>query len=94
MTLTLVQATVAMRKHLTIENKLHWQLDVTLVEDAHRSHEVKAVENLVLVRGPLPLFAVTRCAPVSKTNASELEGTMPTYSSCWTIFASISTSAV
>lgn len=49
-TLTPAQATAAVRDHWAIENKLHWHLDVTLGEDAHRLRQAQAVENLALVR--------------------------------------------
>lgn len=49
-TLTPAQATAAVRGHWAIENKLHWHLDVTLAEDAHRLRQAQAVENLALVR--------------------------------------------
>lgn len=49
-TLTPAQASIAVRDHWAIENKLHWHLDVTLAEDAHRLREAQAVENLALVR--------------------------------------------
>ncbi len=48
--LTPAQATAAVRDHWAIENKLHWHLDVTLAEDAHRLRQAHAVENLALVR--------------------------------------------
>ncbi|WP_035559885.1 ISAs1 family transposase [Hymenobacter sp. IS2118] len=48
--LTPAQATAAVRDHWAIENKLHWHLDVTLGEDAHRLRQAQAVENLALVR--------------------------------------------
>ncbi len=48
--LTPAQATAAVRGHWAIENKLHWHLDVTLAEDAHRLRQAQAVENLALVR--------------------------------------------
>ena len=39
-----------MRGHWTIENHLHWHLDVTLSEDGHRLRDQRAAENLALVR--------------------------------------------
>jgi len=38
------------RTHWTIENKLHWVLDVALVEDAARARKDNAPQNLALVR--------------------------------------------
>jgi|SRR5580698_53388 predicted transposase YbfD/YdcC len=38
------------RTHWTIENQLHWVLDVRLAEDAHRSRKDHAPQNLALVR--------------------------------------------
>lgn len=48
--LTPAQAQAAVRGHWAIENKLHWHLDVTLAEDAHRLRDQQAAENLPLVR--------------------------------------------
>lgn len=48
--LTAAQAYAAVRGHWAIENKLHWQLDVTLREDAHQLRDVQAAHNLTLVR--------------------------------------------
>ena len=39
-----------LRKHWTIENNLHWQMDVSFGEDANRTANRKAAENLALVR--------------------------------------------
>ena len=38
------------RGHWTIENNLHWMLDVTFKEDASRARKEYAAENLSLVR--------------------------------------------
>jgi predicted transposase YbfD/YdcC len=38
------------RIHWTIENQLHWVLDVRLAEDAHRSRKDHAPQNLALIR--------------------------------------------
>ncbi len=38
------------RGHWTIENNLHWMLDVTFKEDASRARKGYAAENLALVR--------------------------------------------
>jgi predicted transposase YbfD/YdcC len=38
------------RKHWGIENNLHWQMDVSFGEDANRTAERTAAENLALVR--------------------------------------------
>ena len=38
------------RKHWGIENHLHWQMDVSFGEDANRTAERRAAENLTLVR--------------------------------------------
>jgi predicted transposase YbfD/YdcC len=38
------------RTHWTIENQLHWVLDVTLLEDAARSRKDNAPQNLALLR--------------------------------------------
>jgi predicted transposase YbfD/YdcC len=38
------------RTHWTIENQLHWVLDVTLAEDAARSRKDNAPQNLALIR--------------------------------------------
>jgi len=38
------------RKHWSIENNLHWQMDVSFGEDANRTAERTAAENLTLVR--------------------------------------------
>jgi predicted transposase YbfD/YdcC len=40
----------ALRDHWGIENKLHWQLDVTFNEDANRVQRRQGAENLALVR--------------------------------------------
>ena len=39
-----------MRGHWAVENQLHWHLDVTLGQDAHRLRQQQAAENLSLVR--------------------------------------------
>jgi len=44
------QALAAVRGHWAIENQLHWHLDVTLGEDAHRLRDPHAAENMALVR--------------------------------------------
>lgn len=41
---------VVARKHWGIENNLHWQMDVSFGEDANRTTERRAAENLALVR--------------------------------------------
>ncbi len=38
------------RKHWSIENQLHWQLDVTFWEDAQRTKSAQAAENLATLR--------------------------------------------
>jgi predicted transposase YbfD/YdcC len=38
------------RTHWTIENQLHWVLDVALAEDASRSRKDNAPQNLALIR--------------------------------------------
>ena len=38
------------RKHWSIENQLHWRLDVTFKEDANRTRTGHAAQNLALVR--------------------------------------------
>lgn len=40
----------AVRKHWGIENNLHWQMDVSFREDANRTAERTAAQNLALVR--------------------------------------------
>ena len=40
----------ALRGHWGIENNLHWQLDITLGEDANRVQRRQGAENLALVR--------------------------------------------
>jgi predicted transposase YbfD/YdcC len=40
----------AIRDHWGIENKLHWQLDVTFAEDANRVQRRHGAENLALLR--------------------------------------------
>jgi predicted transposase YbfD/YdcC len=40
----------ALRNHWSIENNLHWQLDVTFNEDQNRVHKRHGAENLALVR--------------------------------------------
>lgn len=40
----------AVRGHWSIENNLHWQLDVTFGEDQNRVKDRKAAENLALLR--------------------------------------------
>lgn len=40
----------ALRGHWTIENGLHWQLDITFGEDANRVQRRHGAENLALVR--------------------------------------------
>src|SRR5712692_1365847 len=39
------------RSHWTIENQLHWVLDVVLDEDSNRSRKDNAPENLAIMRG-------------------------------------------
>jgi predicted transposase YbfD/YdcC len=41
---------IALRNHWGIENRLHWQLDVSFAEDANRTANRQAAENLSLVR--------------------------------------------
>lgn len=41
---------LAFRNHWGIENNLHWQMDVSFAEDANRTAERTAAENLSLVR--------------------------------------------
>lgn len=48
--LTAEQALAAVRGHWAVENQLHWHLDVTLGQDAHRLRHHRAAENLALVR--------------------------------------------
>lgn len=38
------------RTHWTIENQLHWVLDVAFLEDAARSRKDNAPQNLALIR--------------------------------------------
>lgn len=40
----------AVRGHWAVENQLHWHLDVTLHQDAHRLRDLRAAENLALIR--------------------------------------------
>ena len=40
----------ALRNHWGIENNLHWQLDVSLAEDANRFSKRNGAENLALLR--------------------------------------------
>jgi predicted transposase YbfD/YdcC len=42
---------VVTRSHWSIENQLHWVLDVVFDEDANRARKDNAAENLALVRG-------------------------------------------
>ena len=44
------QALAAVRGHWAVENQLHWHLDVTLRQDAHRLRDQRAAENVALVR--------------------------------------------
>lgn len=48
--LSAAQALAAVRGHWAIDNHLHWHLDATLAEDAHRLRDKQAVENVALVR--------------------------------------------
>ncbi len=48
--LTASHALTAVRGHWAVENQLHWQLDVTLRQDAHRLRDERAAQNLALVR--------------------------------------------
>jgi predicted transposase YbfD/YdcC len=41
---------IALRQHWGIENNLHWQMDVSFAEDANRTVQRRAAENLALVR--------------------------------------------
>jgi len=41
---------IAVRRHLNIENNLHWTLDAIFKEDSLGSKEKKAVHNLGLIR--------------------------------------------
>ena len=41
---------ITVRQHWGIENNLHWQMDVSFSEDANRTAERTAAENLALVR--------------------------------------------
>ena len=45
-----VKALESIRSHWSIENKLHWSLDVTFLEDSWRVRQRIAAENLSLVR--------------------------------------------
>ena len=44
------QALEAVRGHWAVENQLHWHLDVTLRQDAHRLRDQRAAENVAVVR--------------------------------------------
>jgi len=44
------QALAAVRGHWAVENQLHWHLDVTLGQEAHRLRQQQATEKLALVR--------------------------------------------
>lgn len=48
--LTAEQILHVARIHWTIENQLHWVLDVRLAEDAHRSRKDNGPQNLALIR--------------------------------------------
>ena len=43
------QALEAVRGHWAVENQLHWHLDVTLRQDAHRLRDQRAAENVAVV---------------------------------------------
>lgn len=40
----------AVRKHWSIENELHWVLDIAFLEDKNRAHKDHAPENLAILR--------------------------------------------
>ena len=40
----------AVRKHWSIENELHWVLDIAFLEDKNRTHKDHAPENLAILR--------------------------------------------
>lgn len=40
----------ALRHHWSIENNLHWQMDVSFAEDDHRTKKRRAAENLAMLR--------------------------------------------
>uniref|UniRef100_UPI003F72331F ISAs1 family transposase n=1 Tax=Falsiroseomonas sp. TaxID=2870721 RepID=UPI003F72331F len=44
------EALATVRSHWSIENSLHWSLDVVLHEDSARSRQGHAAENLALLR--------------------------------------------
>ena len=39
-----------MRTHWEIEHRVHWVLDVAMVEDSHRTRTGESAQNLVLIR--------------------------------------------
>ena len=70
----------AVRSHWAIENRLHWQLDVTFEEDQSRLRKGHADANFsILRRTALSLLKnITRRRSESRTNASPPLGTMST----------------
>jgi predicted transposase YbfD/YdcC len=49
------------RSHWSIENRLHWQLDVVLQEDANRARKDNSPENLAILRRIV--LNIARCHP-------------------------------
>lgn len=54
------------RQHWSVENKLHWQLDVTLKEDSKRNRKDESAQNLSLLRKILLNVAQIHQPKISK----------------------------
>ena len=74
----------APRSHRSIENRLHWVLDVQLREDYHQLHDRNGSANLAfllrLADSPLRQDTQTKSAWESKTKDSEQQSTPTTFS--------------
>ncbi|QOZ66656.1 ISAs1 family transposase [Bradyrhizobium arachidis] len=70
------------RSHWSIENQLHWVLDVHFAEDGNRARKDNAREHAILRRLALNILRSPRTAPRSGAKSSAPAGTMPSFSAC------------
>ncbi|WP_376707302.1 ISAs1 family transposase [Bradyrhizobium vignae] len=69
------------RAHWSIENNLHWVLDVLFDEDACRSRKDHAAENLALIRKlAINTLQQRPVLPASATKCSKPDGIMTSFS--------------